>query len=133
MAKIIPAAKPLVAATFKVGANNFEGGVSKVELAPTTPTAAFHAVDGTIINSVGAADWVLNVDGLQDYATTSWLSGFALTNHGTDVVCDVYPYGITGAGYRVTASIQAGAIGGETGTLQPVNSYSWACTKPVLI
>ncbi len=103
----------------KIGADNYEASVSKVELVPTTPTVTWRGMTPTAVQQIaGTATWVMNVSGAQDHATASSLSQYTQTNAGAIKTVTLKPKkGTTVPTYTVDVLIVATKIGGDVDTI----------------
>lgn len=130
MAKI--AVQPIILSDidFKVDADNYEAGVSRVELVPTTPTVQWKGMTpGSAKNLAGDPAWVCNVDYAQDHVTAASLSQYLQANAGQIKTVKLQPKkGATGTAptYTVDVLLLAGPIGGQGDTIA-TGSVSMPC------
>lgn len=100
--------------TFKVGSDNYEAGVSKVELVPTTSTVIFKgAAPGATFTDVTEASWVANVEYAQDWETPGSLSNYLHEHAGETVEVEFVPRrGVDQPSVTATVVLVPGSIGG---------------------
>ncbi len=120
----------LGACTLKLGADNYEALVSKAEFVPSTSKSTFKAINGRRVVSSGKAEWVLNIEFAQDWATPTSLSNKLFADEGTKVTAVLLPLG-AGATFTVDVFLESGSVGG-TADADLTATASFGCDgKPV--
>lgn len=115
-------------ALVKFASTDFSNQVRKARLVPDTPVQTYRTLvpDGTVTD-VGAASWMLELEGVQDWETGG-LAAYLNTNAGNLVTVAIAPVNTTGK-KQATVSVRAvpvpfGGTEGEFATFDvelPVN------------
>lgn len=131
MAQIANNAKALKTIVFKLGTNNYEFHVNKVEFTNDTPTIDWDGFNGARVLDTGTPKSTLNLDYAQDWTTPNSLTLFLFANVGTSFPVE---YTLTAGGpkFTSTVTVTTGSIGGAVNTI-PTASVSLPATFPVLV
>lgn len=99
-----------------VAADNYEAHVSRVEFVPSASVVKWKGLTpASVFNFSTLADWVLNLEYAQDWATASSLSQYLFDNEGTSKVVTFKPKKpATGTAptWTATVIVTPGSIGG---------------------
>lgn len=103
------------ACLLSIAADNYEKTIGKVTLTPNVPVAKYKGIDGTVIQDVGAAEWTLQLDYVQDHSTANSLTKYLLANAGQTKTIVLSPYGSTTGKpkYTIDVTILPGPLGGD--------------------
>ncbi|WP_157156260.1 hypothetical protein [Diaminobutyricimonas sp. LJ205] len=116
MPKIIPAPILLNDIVLSIGTDDYEASVSSAAIVPNNQTVTFPGMTPNGKKHVIVTDWTLNLTLAQDFATASSLSTYLRTNKNTSKEITLRPKA-GGKGYKVTAVLAPGQIGGDGGTI----------------
>lgn len=133
MAAIALDAVVLTDCEFIVDVDDYTGHVNRVEFVPTTPTFSWKSLSpSSVVNKSGAAVWVCNVEGAQDWKTVKSLSRYLLAHAGESKTVKFKPAKGTGLpAFSATVTIAPPPIGGAGDTVA-VFSVSMAVNgKPI--
>jgi len=117
-----------------IGADNYEAHVSKVTFTPSASIVKWKNLTPTgTYNFPTTADWVVDLDYAQDWATTNSLSQYLFDNEGLSKVMVFKPKKpvSTGPTWTATVYITPGAIGGEVDTVAVASVQLGVSGKPV--
>jgi hypothetical protein len=118
-----------------VAADNYEAHVSKVEFVPSASMVKWKGLTpASVFNFTTLADWVLNLEYAQDWATAASLSQYLFDNEGTSKVVTFKPKKPstgTAPTWTATVLITPGAIGGAVDSVATASVSLGVQGKPV--
>jgi hypothetical protein len=115
-----------------IGTDDFQKAVTKVQFTPSASIQVAKAVSpGAVYTDAEEASWTLDLEWLQDWATSGNLGKYLHDNEGDTVSMTFEP--ITG-GATVTASVvlTPGPIGGGVGVFAPATASLGVVGKPAI-
>lgn len=118
-----------------IGTDNYEAHVSKVVFTPSAEVVKWKSLTPTGTHSFPTtADWVVDMDYAQDWATVNSLSRYLMDNEGTSKTMVFKPKKptTTGPTWTATVYITPGAIGGEVDGVATASVQLGVSGKPVL-
>ncbi|GAA2172417.1 hypothetical protein GCM10009846_10270 [Agrococcus versicolor] len=138
--------KPIVLRNVKVNiksgatdVGDFEKALSQVELTPSSSTVSRKGLNPeAVFNFPGAETWVATLAYAQDWTAATSLSRYLFDNSGAEVVLTFLPnngaaVSAANPAFRVTVTLQSGAVGGTVDSVA-VGSVTLQCQgKPALI
>lgn len=128
------AASPIVIkdALVQLGTDSYEAAVVKAVFTPSASVITAKAVaPGAVYTDADAATWTLDLEWLQDWATSGNLGAYLHANEGDTVTATFEP--IAG-GATITASvvITPGPIGGGVGSFATATASLGVSGKPAI-
>lgn len=129
MATITPKPLFLKDCLMQIATDNYEAGIAGVTITPPSPVK-FQGLTPTSTFSETPAEWVCQLDYVQDWESTGSLSQYLLDNIGKQVTAVFTPKAKTGKKFTVTITIQPGPIGGPGGAFASA-SVSLSSSIPV--
>lgn len=100
---------------------DFEKHVSEVLLIPTTGSTSWTGLGGNVHQFPTATTWVAQLNYAQDWTAATSLARYLFDNQGKPVTLTFIPGGgaasVSNPGFRVTATLVAGPIGGTVDTI----------------
>jgi hypothetical protein len=118
-----------------VGTDNYEAHVSKVQFNPSSDVITWKSLTpGGTWNFNTAADWTVDLEFAQDFATVNSLSLYLMANEGQSksIVFKPKKPTTTGPTWTATVIITPGAIGGDVNTVAVATVTLGVQGKPVL-
>jgi len=131
MATIAP--KPLFMkdVLMKIGADNYEAGLSGVTFTPSSSPVTWGGLTPTsTFSDSPSPTWTAQLDYVQDWETTGSLSQYLFDNTGKSVVAEFTPKRGLGKKFTATVTLVAGPIGG-TASAFATSSVTLGSTFPV--
>lgn len=129
MAAVVPKPLFLKDVLMQIGTDNYEAGLSAVTFTPPSPTVWTGLTPTAVFNEL-PAQWVCQLDYVQDWESTGSLSQYLLDNVGKQVTAVFTPKAKTGKKFTATVTIVPGPIGG-TGQAFATSSVSLTSSIPV--
>jgi hypothetical protein len=140
------AVKPLVLRNAKVNikkgttdAGDFEKALSQVELTPSAGNVSWKGLNpDAVFNFPTATTWTCTLAYAQDWTAATSLSRYLLENDGAEVVLTFLPnngeaISATNPAFRVTVTLQAGAIGGSVDSVAVATATLQVQGKPAVV
>lgn len=116
----------------KVGDDNYEAHVSRVEFTPSAQTVTWKGLTPTsVFTKVSRATWTCTLEYAQDWETTNSLSQYLHENEGSEVAAEFVPED-GGATWEATLLITPGAIGGAVDSVATASVTLGVSGKPTL-
>lgn len=118
---------------------DFEKHLSQVLLTPSSSNVAWKGLNpDATFNFPTATTWTCALAYAQDWAQTTSLSRYLLDNDGAEVVLTFLPdngkaISATNPAFRVTVTLQAGAIGGAVDTVATATVTLQVQGKPAVV
>lgn len=135
MVAIVPVPIVLNDYTCQIAADNYEAGLSKVVMEPTTPVEVFRGgTPGAIFPVAGTPTWKVTIDYAQDHATANSLSQYLQTNAGLIKTMIFKPKKAavgTAPTYTIDVLIVPGPIGGDVDKIARGSVTLDGATQPV--
>lgn len=138
--------KPIVLRNVKVNiksgatdVGDFEKALSQVELTPTSGSASWKGLHpDAVFNFPTAETWTATLAYAQDWATANSLSRYLFDNSGAEVVLTFVPnngatVSATNLAFRVTVTLQSGAVGGTVDAVATASVTLQCQGKPVIL
>lgn len=135
MTSIVPVPIVLNDYTCQIAADNYEAGLSKVIMDPTTPVEVFRGgTPSAIFPVAGTTTWKVTLDYAQDHATANSMSQYLQANAGTIKTMIFKPKKAsvgTAPTYTIDVLIVPGPIGGDVDKIAVGSVTLDAATQPV--
>lgn len=101
----------------KIGTDNYEAHVNRVELAPSTGTVTWQGLTPSAsFTGSTASTWVANLSGVQDWETADALAEYLFDHEGEEVPISFRPRRGSGATFTGTVTCVPTSVGGDVST-----------------
>ncbi|WP_144719242.1 hypothetical protein [Agrococcus jejuensis] len=118
---------------------DFEKHVSQVELTPSSGSVSWKGLNpDAVFNFPTGTTWACTLAYAQDWSQATSLSRYLFDNDGAEVVLTFLPnngavVSATNPAFRVTVTLQAGAVGGTVDSVAAATVTLQVQGKPVIV